>query len=93
MFIPEEGLISNLDFLKRLRPYETVTTNKKIKYANIPAAFDIETSSFYIHGEKRATSRCFPTSFLLNYICYAGRGPFYISLHWQQIPVFAMVIL
>lgn len=54
MYIPGEGLISNLDFLKRLRPYETVTTNKKITYLNIPAAFDIETSSFYLHGEKNA---------------------------------------
>ena len=55
MCLREEGLISNLDFLKRLRAYETVTTNKNVTYVNIPSAFDIETSSFYINGEKKAT--------------------------------------
>lgn len=32
----------------------TIKTNKKIVYYNIPCSFDIETTSFYENGEKRA---------------------------------------
>ena len=32
----------------------TVKNNKKIEYINLPLAFDIETSSFYENGQKRA---------------------------------------
>ena len=32
----------------------TITTNKKISYYNVSCAFDIETTSFYVNGEKRA---------------------------------------
>lgn len=42
------AVISNLDSLK------TVQTNKKEKFYNIAAGFDIETSSFYDHGLKTA---------------------------------------
>lgn len=39
---------------ERLQGIRTVKTNKKIIYFNVPAAFDIETSSFYIQGQKQA---------------------------------------
>ena len=55
MFIPDSGLISNLEFLQNLGTYEVINTNKNIGYVNIPAAFDIETSSFYLNGEKNST--------------------------------------
>lgn len=34
--------------------YTTVCNNKSISYINLPASFDIETTSFYVDGEKRA---------------------------------------
>lgn len=38
------------------RPYYRFSwSNKKLKYFNVPISFDIETSSFYENGEKRAT--------------------------------------
>lgn len=36
-----------LDLQKELSEYETVTDRRQIKYLNVPAAFDIEVSSFY----------------------------------------------
>lgn len=55
-FSPEEGILSKIEFLEKIAQAElpTVTTNKKITYYNIPAAFDIEVSSFYQNGEKKA---------------------------------------
>lgn len=55
----EEGLLSQADFILKVNQFVntvncTVNTNKNILYYNIPAAFDIETSSFYLNGEKRA---------------------------------------
>lgn len=55
----EEGLSSQAEFLYKITQFVntvncTVNTNKNIEYYNIPAAFDIETSSFYLNGEKRA---------------------------------------
>lgn len=38
-----------------LKNEEVITTNKKIKYYNVPVAFDIETTSFTENDEKRAT--------------------------------------
>lgn len=55
-FIPEAGILSNEDFLERVSSTELpkVTNNKDVSYYNVPAAFDIEVSSFYQNGEKRA---------------------------------------
>lgn len=55
-FSPEEGIVSKLTFLEKISQANlpTVTTNKGIVYYNIPAAFDIEVSSFYHNGEKHA---------------------------------------
>ena len=41
-------------FALSMQGVKTVKNNKGISYFNIPAAFDIETSSFYENGEKRA---------------------------------------
>ena len=50
------GLITNEELLEKISQANlpTVTTNKKITYYNIPAAFDIETSSFTLNGAKCA---------------------------------------
>ena len=44
-----ESILSNNDFLTALVKLDlpTVKTNKRITYYNVPAAFDIEVSSFY----------------------------------------------
>lgn len=52
-FSVERGMVPPDEFLSRLEDYELVKNNKRIEYYNVPAAFDIETSSFYINGEKR----------------------------------------
>lgn len=59
MFSWEEGLLSQAEFIIKVNQFVNtvnciVNTNKNILYYNIPAAFDIETSSFYLNGEKRA---------------------------------------
>lgn len=55
MFTVGEGILSNKDFILELNKifpsFEKVVTNKKVGYYNIPAAFDIEVTSFY-QGEK-----------------------------------------
>lgn len=43
------------ELLKEVRPhFRFAWTNKKLKYFNVPASFDIETTSFNVNGEKRA---------------------------------------
>lgn len=51
-----EGMITPVQFIVNLAAskFPTVTDNKKQTFYNIPAAFDIETSSFYDGEEKRA---------------------------------------
>ena len=54
-FSVQSGIATKLDFLKSLtRDFPLVKTNKNIEYYNIPAAFDIEVSSFYDHDRKSA---------------------------------------
>lgn len=54
MFTVKEGITSPFKFIKQiaveLPSYETIVTNKDIEYYNVPAGFDIETSSFYSNG-------------------------------------------
>ena len=71
MFSPEDGLCSRLDFLKKVAAADLpiVTNNKKISYYNVPAAFDIETSSFYINGEKKACMYVWQFG-ILNWVTY-----------------------
>ena len=56
IFSPEEGLLSRIDFLQKISEANlpTVVTNKQITYYNVPAAFDIEVSSFYQEDKKCA---------------------------------------
>lgn len=60
MFTVGEGLLSNEEFiikLYELMEYEwLIHTNKDIYYYNLPAAFDIEVSSFYA-GEKESENK------------------------------------
>lgn len=62
MLIWDEGLLSTDDFLRsvynRRGQYPILVNNKGQEYYNIPAAFDIEVSSFYEHEEKRAIMYC-----------------------------------
>ena len=48
-FSPERGIIDQVSFLRKIASVEfpIVTNNKKISFYNVPAAFDIEVSSFY----------------------------------------------
>lgn len=80
-FSPEEGLISRLDFLKKISQasLETITTNKRITYYNIPCAFDIEVSSFYYQGEKHACMYVWQFG-ILNWVTY-GRT-------WREYELF-----
>ena len=55
-FTLEEGLISRPEFLRRLISYDfpTIHSRRSVEYYNIPAAFDIEVTSFYAGEEKQA---------------------------------------
>lgn len=85
MFTSEEGLTSRLDFLAKIAETEfpTVTNNKKITYYNVPAAFDIETSSFYIDGEKKACMYVWQFG-IFNWVTY-GRT-------WEEFDRFMSVL-
>lgn len=58
MFSVGTGILSKKDFLLSISSLvdgnNIVVDNKKRGYYNIPAGFDIETSSFYQDGEKRS---------------------------------------
>lgn len=57
-FTVEKGISTEIDFLNSIQEYNSskyiVKNNKGIEYYNIPAGFDIETTSFYEYGEKRS---------------------------------------
>lgn len=55
MFTLGEGIIDRPEFYKRLSQlnFPTVTTNKKITYYNVPAGFDIETTSYFDESGNR----------------------------------------
>lgn len=57
MFTPEFRAVGQSELISIVNSteYPTVVNNKKIRYYNIPAAFDIETSSWYESGDKRAS--------------------------------------
>lgn len=70
-FSPERGLIEPEKFLEKIASLNIpiVTNNKKISYLNIPAAFDIEVSSFYQDGKKRACMYVWQFG-MLNWVTY-----------------------
>lgn len=80
-----EGLLSRLNFIKAVDEADLpiVTNNKKISYYNVPAAFDIETSSFYIDGEKKACMYVWQFG-ILNWVTY-GRT-------WEEFDTFMSVL-
>ena len=49
---------------------EEINTNKKVTYLNIPCAFDIETTSMIINGEKFAFSYVWQFGIGLNNVFY-----------------------
>ena len=80
-----EGLLSRLNFIKAVAEADLpiVTNNKKRSYYNVPAAFDIETSSFYIDGEKKACMYVWQFG-ILNWVTY-GRT-------WEEFDHFMSVL-
>ena len=85
LFSPEHGLIDNATFLQKISSVDLpiVTDNKKISWYNVPAAFDIETSSFYSQGEKQANMYIWQFG-ILNWVTY-GRT-------WDEFIVFTQVL-
>lgn len=73
MFSPEEGMISQQEFLEKIAqstelfPY--IVSSKGIGYYNIPSAFDIESSSFYQDDEKHACMYIWQFG-ILNWVTY-----------------------
>lgn len=80
-----EGLISRLEFIEKISEavLPTVTNNKNITYYNVPAAFDIEVSSFYVHGAKQASMYIWQFG-ILNWVT-TGRT-------WQEFENFMKVL-
>ena len=70
---------SNDEFLseigRQVYLYDLIGTNKKIKYFNVPASFDIETSSVQSSGQKM--SLMYEWTFGINGIVTVGRT-------WEQ---------
>lgn len=81
LFCPEHGLINNTEFLHKIvtAKLPVTTDNKKISYYEVPAAFDIETSSFYYNEEKNASMYIWQFG-ILNWVTY-GRT-------WDELKAF-----
>mgnify|MGYP003292198939 CR=1 FL=1 len=91
-FSPEVGMISTKEFLFRMltlvNSTEIPTCCKKSRgtvqyYYNIPAAFDIEVSSFYQDGDKKACMYVWQFG-ILNWVTY-GRT-------WEEFQAFIKAI-
>lgn len=83
MFSVERGLVSPVELLSRIEDYEVIKNNKKFEYYNIPAAFDIEVSSFREHEEKRACMYIW--MFGINNLVTYGRT-------WEELDSFLKVL-
>lgn len=84
-FSPESGLLEPCDFLKKISSVDLpiTTNNKKENYYNVPAAFDIEVSSFYNGKEKHAVMYVWQFG-ILNWVTY-GRT-------WKEFKGFINVL-
>lgn len=73
-FSPESGLIDQETFLRTIASAEfpIITNNKRISFYNIPAAFDIEVSSFYNGVEYDSTGTSHPRKCAAMYIWQFG---------------------
>ncbi len=80
-FSPTVGMISNEDFIEKLSPenFPIVRGYRKLCYYNIPAAFDIEVSSFYQDGEKKACMYVWQFG-IMNWVTYGRTWEEFISL-------------
>lgn len=81
-FSPEiKGIISNEEFINRIASTRFVfaVNGKNVTYFNTPAAFDIETSSFYSHGEKQAVMYIWQFG-ILNWVTVGRTWESFISL-------------
>ena len=74
MFSPESGLIDQETFLRKIASADLpiITNNKKIFFYNIPAAFDIEVSSFYNGVDFDSTGKEHPRKCASMYIWQFG---------------------
>lgn len=81
-YVPAEDFVSNAEFLGKLISdspnYSVVSNGKKEVLYNIPAGFDIETSSFYYQNEK--TAIMYEWTFGINNIITYGRT-------WEQLKI------
>lgn len=82
---PGVGMVSNSVFLKKIAELDipTVVNNRGIHYYNIPAAFDIEVSSFMQNDEKKASMYIWQFG-ILNWVTY-GRT-------WDEFESFMSVL-
>lgn len=80
-FSPERGLISNAEFVKKIASVDlpVITTNKRVKYYDVPAAFDTEVSSFYTNGEKNGVMYAWAFG-ILNWVTYGRTWDQFIAL-------------
>lgn len=80
-FTQHEGILSNKDFISEILPVirdNMIRDRVGIEWANVPAAFDIEASSFYI-GEPPRKAACM-------YIWQMGIGGFVTTGRtWEQL--------
>ena len=69
MYTIDEKIYQSIDEIMAEIPF--IKSNKKIEYANVPCAFDIETSSFYEDEEKRGVMYAWVLG--INGKCILGR--------------------
>lgn len=81
MFTPDTGMISNEEFLYKIQSinFDLKQNNHNIFYYNTPAAFDIETSSFYVSGNKQACMYIWQFG-ILNWVTYGRTWDDFIKL-------------
>ena len=74
IFSPESGLIDQLTFLRKISSAELpiTTNNKRESYYDVPAAFDIEVSSFYDGVEYDSTGKAKQKKCAVMYIWQFG---------------------